>query len=100
MRFLVDQDVYHVTVEWLRKEGHDVVTAKEVGMQRAALRMRIIPTDTLDETEDGGGISQPSSALLQACGPREPHPRQVDILLNNGVAVTCVKYNGRPRTLC
>jgi len=33
---LVDQDVYHVTVEWLRKEGHDVVTAKEVGMQRAA----------------------------------------------------------------
>jgi len=36
MRFLVDQDVYHVTVEWLRKEGHDVVTAKDVGMQRAA----------------------------------------------------------------
>jgi len=52
------------------------------------------PTDTLDETEDGGGNSEPSSALLQACGPREPHPclrathrqaRQVDILLDNGM---------------
>jgi len=60
--------------------------------------MRIIPTDTLDETEDGGGNSEPSSALLQACGPREPHPRQVDILLDKGMLVTCVKYNGRPRT--
>jgi len=54
-------------------------------------------TDTLDEEDDGGGISQPSSALLQACGPREPHPRQVDFLLDNGMAVTCVKYNGRPQ---
>ena len=36
MRFLVDQDVYQVTIEWLKKEGHDVVTAKELGMQRAA----------------------------------------------------------------
>ena len=49
----------------------------------------MIPTDTLDETEDGGGISEPSSALLQACGPREPHPRQVDILLDKGMPVTC-----------
>jgi len=60
--------------------------------------MRIIPTDTLDETEDGGGNSEPSSALLQACGPREPHPRQVHILLDKGSPVTCVKYNGRPRS--
>lgn len=36
MRFLVDQGAYRVTIEWLRKEGHDVVTAKELGMQRAA----------------------------------------------------------------
>ncbi len=28
MQFLVDQDVYYMTIEWLRKEGHDVVTAK------------------------------------------------------------------------
>jgi len=53
--------------------------------ERPSLRMRIIPTDTLDETEDGGGNSEPSSALLQACGPHEPHPRQVDILLDNGM---------------
>jgi hypothetical protein len=35
--------------------------------------------------EDGDGISKQSSTLLQACGPREPHPRQVDILLDNGM---------------
>ena len=31
MRFLVDQDVYQVTISWLRSEGHDVVTARELG---------------------------------------------------------------------
>jgi predicted nuclease of predicted toxin-antitoxin system len=36
MRFLVDQDVYHMTVVWLRQQGHDVVTAEELGMQRAS----------------------------------------------------------------
>jgi len=36
MRFLTDQDVYWITVGWLRKEGHDVVTAKELGKERAA----------------------------------------------------------------
>ena len=35
MRLLVDQDVYRITVEQLRKWGHDVVTAKEIGLQRA-----------------------------------------------------------------
>ena len=36
MRFLVDQDVYKVTVEFLLKNGHDVLTAREIGMQRAS----------------------------------------------------------------
>ncbi|MCK4579789.1 MAG: DUF5615 family PIN-like protein [Dehalococcoidia bacterium] len=36
MRFLADQDIYYVTIKWLRREGHDVVTAKDLGMQRAA----------------------------------------------------------------
>ncbi len=36
MQFLVDQDVYDVTVGWLRQQGHDVVTAGELGMQRAS----------------------------------------------------------------
>lgn len=35
MRFLVDQDVYALTISLLRKLGHDVVTAKEIGMQRS-----------------------------------------------------------------
>ena len=36
MRFLADHDVYAVTVEWLRQQGHGVVTAKDLGMQQAA----------------------------------------------------------------
>ncbi|MCK4792269.1 MAG: DUF5615 family PIN-like protein [Desulfobacteraceae bacterium] len=35
MKFLVDQDVYFITVQLLREWGHDVVTARELGMQRA-----------------------------------------------------------------
>jgi len=57
--------------------------------ERPSSRMRIIPTDTLDEEDDGGGSSKPSSTLLQVCGPREPHPRQVDILLDKGMPITC-----------
>ena len=36
MRLLPDQDVYRVTIDQLKEWGHDVVTAKELGMQRAA----------------------------------------------------------------
>ena len=57
MRLLVDQDVYYVTIEWLRKEGHDVVTAKELGMQRAAdedLLKKAKVTDRFFLTRDKG----------------------------------------------
>jgi len=36
--------------------------------------MRIIPTDTLDETEDGGGISEPSSTFTGLRTPRATPP--------------------------
>jgi hypothetical protein len=39
MRFLTDHDVYYLTIEWLRKEGHEVVTVKELGMERAAIEI-------------------------------------------------------------
>jgi hypothetical protein len=39
-----------------------------------------------------GAAVQNRAVPLQACGPREPHPRQVDILLDKGI----VKHNGRP----
>lgn len=35
MKFLLDQDVYTLTVRFLREQGHDVVTASELGMSRA-----------------------------------------------------------------
>jgi predicted nuclease of predicted toxin-antitoxin system len=35
VRFLVDQDVYEVTVELLRSLGHDVLRAKDAGLSRA-----------------------------------------------------------------
>jgi predicted nuclease of predicted toxin-antitoxin system len=35
MKFLLDQDVYALTARFLREQGHDVVTASELGMSRA-----------------------------------------------------------------
>src|SRR4051812_27524157 len=36
MKFLADQDVYAVTIVFLRSLGHDVATAAERGLSRAA----------------------------------------------------------------
>lgn len=36
MTFLADQDVYLVTVEFLRKLGHDVITASDLGLSQAS----------------------------------------------------------------
>lgn len=36
MRFLADQDVYAVTVGFLRNLGHEVITANEIGMSRTS----------------------------------------------------------------
>jgi predicted nuclease of predicted toxin-antitoxin system len=55
MRLLTDQDVYKITVEQLKKWGHDVITAKELGMQQAAdrdLLKKTIETNRLLITRD------------------------------------------------
>jgi predicted nuclease of predicted toxin-antitoxin system len=36
VKFLADQDVYALTVRFLRERGHDVLTASEAGLSRAA----------------------------------------------------------------
>ena len=36
MFFLADQDIWKVTLDLLRSWGHNVVTAKEIGMARAS----------------------------------------------------------------
>ena len=36
MRFLADQDVWQVTLDLLMDWNHDVVTAKQIGMDRAS----------------------------------------------------------------
>ena len=36
MKFLVDQDVYALTTRFLKGLGHDVITAAEIGLSRAA----------------------------------------------------------------
>jgi len=35
MRFLTDQDVYQLTIEFLIKEHHDVIPGKQLGLERA-----------------------------------------------------------------
>jgi predicted nuclease of predicted toxin-antitoxin system len=55
MQLLTDQDVYRITVEQLKKWGHNVVTAKELGMQRASdknMLRRAIETNRLFVTRD------------------------------------------------
>jgi hypothetical protein len=37
MRILVDQDVYKITTDNLRKWGYDVTTAKELNMDRSTI---------------------------------------------------------------
>ena len=36
MKFLLDQDVYAVTIQYLRDAGHNVLLAADLGMSRAA----------------------------------------------------------------
>ncbi len=36
MKFLTDQDVYQLTIDYLRNSGHEVITARELNMHRAA----------------------------------------------------------------
>jgi hypothetical protein len=36
VKFLADQDVYQLTVDYLKESGHDVITAKELNIHRAA----------------------------------------------------------------
>lgn len=36
MRVLTDQDIYYFSIEWLKKEGHDVLTTSDLHMSRAS----------------------------------------------------------------
>lgn len=36
MKLLTDHDVYKITVDFLRQHGHDVATAKDLGLHKAA----------------------------------------------------------------
>jgi len=36
MKLFIDQDVYRVTIEFLKRQGHDVISAKEVGLSSAS----------------------------------------------------------------
>jgi len=48
MNFLVDHDVYFMTVLFLRQEGHDVITAKELSMHEAGDADLLSTAKTLD----------------------------------------------------
>jgi len=36
MKLITDHDVYKITVDFLRQHGHDVVTARELGLHKAS----------------------------------------------------------------
>lgn len=41
MKLLTDHDIYKITVDFLRKYGHDVVTAKELDLHTASDEMML-----------------------------------------------------------
>jgi len=55
LKFLTDQDVYVVTVRFLRELGHDVLTAAEAGLSRSddsALLARAVQEGRIMVTRD------------------------------------------------
>jgi predicted nuclease of predicted toxin-antitoxin system len=50
MKFLLDQDVYALTARFLAEQGHDVVTASQLGLSRAQ------DSDLLKRAADDGRI--------------------------------------------
>lgn len=36
MRILVDQDIYQAAIDFLKNEGHDIITIKELSLNKAA----------------------------------------------------------------
>ena len=50
MKFLLDQDVYAVTIHYLIKQGYDVVLAAQLGLSRAR------DEDLLKEAQEQGRI--------------------------------------------
>jgi len=50
MKFLLDQDVYDLTARFLAEQGHDVVTASQLGLSRAQ------DSDLLKRAADDGRI--------------------------------------------
>ena len=36
IHLLIDQDIYQTTIEFLIKEGHDVIPVKRLGLERAS----------------------------------------------------------------
>lgn len=58
MKLLTDHDIYKMTTDFLRKHGHDVVTAKELGLHNASdkdLLDTAKTTGRLFITRDKGG---------------------------------------------
>ena len=47
MKFLLDQDVYALTVRFLREQGHDVITASELGLSRAKDEQLLVTANEL-----------------------------------------------------
>lgn len=48
MLFLVDQDVYKITIEFLRNEGHDAIPIKEVGLEQNSDRILLQKAREMD----------------------------------------------------
>ncbi len=87
MRFLLDMNLSPAMADWLRREGHDAVHARDIGLStlpdwdvfaRAVTEDRILITFDLDfgDIVGAAGGAGPGVLLLRLRSPRQAHMRQ------------------------
>jgi len=111
VRFLLDQDVYALTARFLRELGHDLVTAAELGLARAAdtvLLARAVQESRIFVTRDKdfGGLvfverlGKGVVYLRITPSTVQNHPRAIETRPSNAhrIRPTPCRWGEHPRT--
>lgn len=64
MRFLADAGISPRTVDYLRRNGHDAIHVREIGMQRAADRVLVEKAQADERHRQMIGYCLPSTSIL------------------------------------
>ncbi len=104
MRFLADQDIYRLTIEFLIKEQHDVIPVKNLGLERAPDILLLRKAKAMERIfvtrdKDFGSLvffeEEASSGVIFMRGkPREIEliHRELSVVLENHTEIEMSKY--------